>query len=212
MHLHVWYLSPVSFRSYQHEPEPTCSVSTWAEKLLTSAMFYSFPPSSPQPLHFGNADVFGAKQRRAGRLAICRLPAVSPVATSLLNYTEPNAEIRAARPDVMFVSHTEASGRCFLKKTKERNKRRQMKTARSLDLGLVVIWWPANHLILLDRVECFTCLWVILPGKLNRTRLAVLLCAQPVLCICCVCACVFSPSIKAICPMLGLGNEQMLPL
>lgn len=53
----------------------------------------------------------------------------------------------------MFVSHTEASGRCFLKKkTKERNKRRQMKTAPSLDLGLVVIRWPANHLILLDRV------------------------------------------------------------
>lgn len=88
-----------------------------------------------------------------------------------------------------------------------------MKTAPSLDLRLVVIRRPANHLILLDRVECFTCLRAILPGKLNRTRLAVLVRAQPVLCICvCVCVRVFSPSIKAICPMLGLGNEQMLPL
>lgn len=37
------------------------------------------------------------------------------------------------------------------------------------------------------------------------------LCTARVVCLR-VCVCVFSPSIKAICPMLGLGNEQMLPL
>lgn len=123
---------------------------------------------------------------------------------------------------MIFVFHTAASGRCLKKN------RRKIKTAPSLGLGLILIhrWWPANHLILLEEVlVCDSAMRVNnrckKAGCLGLcTATAVCVCAHGCMCVCacvCECSCVsllvgcFFP-IKAICPMLRLGNEQMLPL
>lgn len=71
-----------------------------------------------------------------------------PTLLQQLNWTEPNTEIRAVRPDVIFVFLTAASGRCKKKRKKKKKKQKKkggvgwsggLKSAPSLDLGLILI-------------------------------------------------------------------------